>query len=148
MENFFNLDLKRYGYEFLFQCNCKPDEVNYLRNSFLREVVQAWCEISYVPPKENYGIQIVWNTSDIRINGKVVFYKFLFDKNVKYVKDFFDGQGNPLSFENFKRKFNVTSLPFTLYYGLIRSILTSWRISSINDNGDQNVNEVLFANYL
>ncbi|KAJ8044592.1 LINE-1 retrotransposable element ORF2 protein [Holothuria leucospilota] len=72
-KTFFHISLKKYGYDFLFKCNCKPNDVKNIRNTFVREIAQSWCNISYVSPKDNYGSQILWNNSDIRMNGEVIF---------------------------------------------------------------------------
>ena len=93
-----------------------------IQNSFVRQIACAWCEMSFSPPPENFGNQLIWNNSYIRIDNSTIMYKYLFDKNVKYVSDLFDQEGMPFTFECFKAKYHVDSLPFTLYWGLISCI--------------------------
>ena len=147
-KSFFNLSLKAFGYTFLFNCNCKPVEVEKIENVFIKEVVQAWCNISYSCPKDNYGMQILWNNSNIRINGNVVFHEDLIAKNVLHVKNLFDREGKPLSFDCFKEKFNVENLHFTFYWGLIHSIPISWRRELSDNNHNQSSNQYLLEEFL
>ena len=53
---------------------------------------------------------------------KIVFYSMLFEKNVQYVSDLFDDTGRPLSFEAFSTKYNIHTLPFTLYWDLVHIV--------------------------
>jgi hypothetical protein len=60
------------------------------------------------------------------IDGKTLFYKCWFENNIIRVEDLLDNNGNFLSFNQFSEQFQLTT-PFTLYFGLIRSIPTQWK---------------------
>ena len=75
--------------------------------------------------------EVIWNNRKILIDGKSVFYKSWFDQNVIQVQDLLQEDGKFLSFENFCYQFKFKT-PFTLYFGLINSISTSWRLISEN----------------
>ena len=144
---FFDFSLNVYGKKYFFNCNCSPCDVKTIDNNFVRQVMEAWCRASYYNPRSDFGNQHIWNNSNIRVNDKIVFYPRLFEKNVQYVRDLFDDHGRPLSFETFINKFNIDSLPFTLYLGLVNSIPHNWR-ESIHLFNDRNANEELFDKLL
>lgn len=136
-----------FGKKYFFKCNCSPRDVKSIDNNFVRQVIEAWCRASYISPRRDFGIQHIWNNSNIRINDKIVFYPKLFEKHVQYVSDLFDDNGRPLSFETFIIKYNIDSLPFTLYWGLLHSIPLNWR-ESIRHFDDRNTNEELLDKML
>lgn len=88
----------------------------------MRQIVYAWCDISFTIPSENFGNQIIWNNSHIHINDNLVMYHQLFDKKVIYICDIFDHDGIPLTFQRFKLNFHINYFPFTLYWDLICGI--------------------------
>lgn len=70
------------GYNSLLSCNCKPNDVKNIQNTkFVGEVVQSWCNIKYISPVR-ITMSILWNKSDIRENGKIMFVNFAFKKKV------------------------------------------------------------------
>ena len=75
--------------------------------------------------------EVIWNNRKILINGNPVFYKSWFDQNVIQIQDLLQEDGKFLSFKNFCNQFKFKT-PFTLYFGLINSILSSWRLASEN----------------
>ena len=74
--------------------------------------------------------EVIWNNQNILINGKPVFYKSWFDQDVIRIQDLQE-DGKFLPFKKFCHQFKFKT-PFTLYFGLINSILTSWRLVSVN----------------
>ena len=71
--------------------------------------------------------QIIWNNSNIVINQKTVFLKHWYQKGIIRLRDLLDDVDFTfLSLEKFQQKFQV-QVPFTIYYGLIHSIPSSWR---------------------
>lgn len=44
--SFFDIDLAKYGKDFLFHCNCKAPDVQ-AENLFVKQVVHAWCSATY-----------------------------------------------------------------------------------------------------
>ena len=75
--------------------------------------------------------EVIWNNRNILINGKPVFYKSWFDQDVIRIQDLLQEDGKFLPFKNFCHQFKFKT-PFTLYFGLVNSILTSWRLVSEN----------------
>ena len=72
----------------------------------------------------------------------------LFEKGVLYVKDFFNEDGNALSYNDFTLRFDISDFPFTKYFGIINSIcsvMNSFGRRAIhnNDNGQTKQLELL-----
>ena len=84
---------------------------------------------------------IIWNNSDIKIEGQPVFYKSWYKAGISKVKHLLQqNSGKFLTYEDFINRYNVKS-SFTLYYGLLRSIKSKWKITSIQRKrqpGNQN----------
>ena len=140
MVAFFDRHLQMYGKQFLFLCNyCDRDALK-IPNVFIQQVVSAWCKSSFYVPTNNYGNQILWNNSHIRVADRTVFYPNLYDNGVKYVRDLFDEDGNSLSFESLKAKFNLAAFPFTRYLGILHSIPLHWRHENLYNDDTPNEN--------
>lgn len=104
---------------FLFQCNCTSKEFSHISNKFIKQVCMFWFETVLSEPKDGFGNQILWNIEYININNKCIFDKFLFEKDIVYVKDLFDASGKVLLFNQFKEKLALESSPFTTFLELI-----------------------------
>ena len=109
---------KHGGLTFLASCNY---DVNTLQTNnlppFYLEVLKHWqitkdC-METLPPHE----EIIWNNRKILINGRPLFCKSWFDKNIIRVGDPLQKNGKFLAFENFCNKFKLKT-PFTFYFGL------------------------------
>ena len=70
-------------------------------------------------------VEIIWNNRKILINGRPLFCKSWFDKNIIRVGDLLQKDGKFLSFENFCNKFKL-KIHFTFYFGLINAIPVSY----------------------
>lgn len=60
----------------------------------------------------------------------------MYKKGVIEVCDMLDDNGRLLSLPNFKRKFSLNILPFTLYYGIISAIPRHWKENMNVVDGD------------
>ena len=119
---------KHGGITFLTNCNYG---VNTLQTNnlppFYLEVLKQ-CQITKdcmetLPTHE----EIIWNNRKILINGKPLFGKSWFDKNIIRIGDLLHKDGTFLSFENFCNKFKL-EIPFTFYFGHINAIPISWKL--------------------
>ena len=72
---------KLFGGGFLFYCYYEPREYN-ITNKFYAELIQFWAEFRNAFSTEDDSTSIIWNNKNIRINGKPVFYRRYFDKNL------------------------------------------------------------------
>ena len=130
-----NLTLERYGgLQFLINCNYDIDTLQVgILPSFYVEVLKQWQMTKDTTRSETplTHEEVIWNNRKILINGNPVFYKSWSDQNVIQIQDLLQEDGKFLSFKNFCNQFKFKT-PFTLYFGLINSILTSWRLVSEN----------------
>ena len=67
---------------------------------------------------------ILWNNKDINVENKSVFWKSWRDKNVLFVQDLLNNQGNYLSPQKFSNKYNI-KVNFLQYYQIITAIPAS-----------------------
>ena len=102
-----------------------------ISNTFIRNVVHAWCDASFVEPQGNFSDQILWNNSSIKLNSKVVFNDQLFNLGLVYLRDIFDQNGRPLVWESFRNTFPAPGITFLFYWGLLSSIPNAWRADII-----------------
>ena len=112
------------GLSFLTYCNY---DVNSLQINnlpvFYRKVLKQWQSSKHAfwndtPPHK----EIIWNNRNIMIESKPLFYKCWFENNIIRVEDLLDNNGNFLSLNHFSGQYQLKT-PFTLYFGLISSIL-------------------------
>ena len=75
---------------------------------------------------ESFHEEIIWNNRKILINGRPLFCKSWFYKNIIRVGDLLQTNGKFLAFENFCNKFKLKN-PFTFYFGLINAIPVSYK---------------------
>ena len=136
---------KPFGF-LVFQCNCAKTDVNFIKNTFLRQVVQAWCEVTFATCEINFGNEYIWNNSNVKVDGKTLLYSNLYDKGVMKIIDLFDANNVPLDYLGFIRKYNVLNFPFTTYWGLIKAIPTQWRSNSHNTSMEPTATELLIEN--
>ena len=138
-KSLFDYYLRCYGSKFLFKCNFASHDLH-ISNNFILNVCQAWSSYSFHVPASNYGDQCVLNNSFIKIDSKMLFKKSLLDSNAIHVKDFFDDNASPLSYDTFTNNFNLRNFTFTLFFGIINAIPKMWRanllpyLHTVNDN--------------
>lgn len=101
-----------WGNILFFSVTLPRNDLKCINNSFIRQIVQTWSYIVFTGPNNNYGSQIIWNDSHFLVNGNIVMCKQLFKDNVIYERDIFDQNSMPLSFDQFKRNFQIASIPF------------------------------------
>ena len=118
------------GISFLSQCNydVKLLQLNNLPD-FYNDILKYWQNTRFAFQKNTSPRnEIIWNNHNIIIDGKAPFYKSWLEKNILRVEDLLDNNGNFLSFNLFSKKFHVKT-PFTLYFGLINSLPSSWKLA-------------------
>lgn len=93
-------------------------------NKFWWDVLEAWKKfiIQLVPKSASdiMGISI-WNNMNIKINNTPVFYRRWYDKNIHFIRDLVDENGQLLTYEQFQAKYNVRT-NFVQFIGIRTSI--------------------------
>lgn len=135
------------GFNFLLLCNYKMKELT-LNNipSFYVEILKSWNMIKNIKgerdqDKTDPHDAIIWNNSDIKIEGQPIFYKSWHKVGINKVKHLLQQNSEKfLTYEEFINRYKVKS-SFTLYYGLLSSIKSKWKITTIQrerQTGNQN----------
>ena len=135
------------GFKFLLSCNYKMKELA-LNNipSFYVEILKSWNMIKSIKgecdqDKTDPHDAIIWNNSDIKIEGQSIFYKSWHKVGINKVKHLLQQNSRKfLTYEEFIKRHKVKS-SFTLYYGLLSSIKSKWKITTIQrqrQTGNQN----------
>ena len=97
--------------------------------SFYREVLKHYQITKQAFQNDtSHHDEIIWNDRNIKIECKTRFYKTWFEKSLLRIEDLLQNEGNFLSFNQFSKKIYLET-PFTLYFGLINSIPSKWKLA-------------------
>ena len=137
----FDKSLSKYGGKFLFYCNFSKNDIH-VGNTFISHICHAWADFNFRWPEAGtFGNQSILNNSYIKLNNKTIFIKSLKLNNAYLVKHFLNTDGNVFSYTDFVRKYNINHLPFTIYFGIVNAIPTSWKCAITNTHPPINVND-------
>ena len=77
----------------IWRCSIQPEEVDKMRfnNQFWKDVLKSWNKYNYYWNRR-IDNQIIWYNSDIKIGGKMVFWKDVYVKGLKYLYQLFQEQ--------------------------------------------------------
>ena len=106
---------------FLLNCNYSVKNLDSRIPLFYQELLEYFQELhsSYEDPLKHKFI--LWNNKEINIENKSVFWKAWWDKNVLFIQDLLNNQGNYLSPEEFNEKYNI-KVNFLQYYQITSAI--------------------------
>ena len=145
---FFDLQLKSKGQAFFFSCNFNPQDLNF-KNQFINDVCFAWTKLTFHRHTLCYYNELLWNNAMLRIDNKPVFMSEMYSRNCVRVGDLLDENGLFLNYDTFCSNFNVYSIPFTTYFGLLHAIPKDWIRSYPNLQLESKTSEeVLVSNLL
>ena len=88
---------------------------------------------------EHIHNQCVWFNSHIKIDNHIIFNKRLYHKDVIYVHQFFNEQGEILSQDNFQYQYNV-NINYLDYYSIISAFPQHWK-RVLRDKHNNNNND-------
>jgi hypothetical protein len=74
---------------------------------------------------------IIWYNSSLKIEGKTLFYKELFDNNIIFIKDILDEENKCKTYDELKNQLNC-NLNFLKYFSLI-SMIKSKNVTNITN---------------
>ena len=133
--------LKNVGGPLIFDCNYDLSLLG-IKNmpAFYIDILKTWAEIHDVKStsldKHDVREAIIWNNKNITIGGKSVYWENWHAAGILRIKDLLEENGKFLSYDNFFRKFELTT-PFTNLLGLIAAIPSGWRRELQSVNGNQ-----------
>ena len=104
---------------------------------FLRDVLLAWNSLTNKTVIYNYGNEIIWNTSNIRVEDKTIMFKNWQQSGIHFVKDLFDNDGQSFyTFASLKEKFDLSSSDFLEYLSILNSIPSAGKRSLKNEDNN------------
>ena len=71
--------------------------------------------------------QSLWHNDSLKINGKPVFYKQMYQTGIRLVEDLIDIDGNFMDFLQFREKHPRVTINFLKFQGLISAIPREWK---------------------
>ena len=112
--------------------------------NFWTDVLSVWCELNFDTPITVNEIknQVLWYNSNIRIQGKPVMYRAMYEKGIIYVKDLLSVNNTFVSISDLQRKYG--NFPFTQYIGLLSSLPINWKRTLQEDPGQESEQEGVF----
>ena len=112
---------KHGGLLFLLNCNYSVKNLDTKIPLFYRELLEFFQDLRGLYDDPLQREFILWNNKEIMIENKSVFWKTWLTKNVVFVQDLLDSQGNFLSLQGFTEKYSI-DVNFLKYYQLISAI--------------------------
>ena len=99
-----------------------------IHSVFWKNVVELWTEINFNDPISPAQVkeQIIWNNSNIRINGKPFFLKKWVDNGILKIKDILSDNNNFLSFKECQNCYGGF-INVVTYYGILEAIPKPWK---------------------
>ncbi|CAH3114491.1 unnamed protein product [Porites lobata] len=145
---------KHGGLLFLLNCNYSVEKLNKKIPLFYRELLEFFQELRSNCEDPLQREFILWNNKDINVENKSVFWKSWRHKNVLFVQDLLNNQGNYLSPQEFSNKYNI-KVNFLQYYQIITAIPASLKryafthldlakLNSISENVDFQISKDWF----
>ena len=136
------------GISFFTQCQYDIKFFD-LRNlpDFYRTILNYWQNFKLLTDNDKAAQnQIIWNNSNILVDGKPILYNSWLTNGIMYIKDLLAEDKNFLSLAGLKAKFNL-NVPFTTYYGVLNAIPANWKKSIQNTDVQRGLpyEEELFA---
>ena len=128
-----------------FHCNLKITDMNacwYEKpSSFWYNILKTWCQSNYrtADEVEFPDEEILWLNSNIRIRGKIVFYKNMYMMGINRIKDLRGENNHFLTFDEFNRKYPNSSSNFLQYHGLIDAMPANYKRNTNGPNHKKSI---------
>ena len=117
------------GLDYLLACNFNANKLSVMFNNFWKDVLQSYLELKPINlnTREALREQIINNNAEILIGEKSFFSQELVDKHMYTVGDWFDNNGNPVSFEIVKNS-RMLNISWLRYLQILSAIPKDWKI--------------------
>ena len=127
--------LDKNGNELIFESEIREKDIENIvnKNSFLFDILRVWVQTKQKENIENNKRQhitktVIWNNSEFKVNGKLIFHREWFEKGIKYIEHLFDFRTKTYySFEQMKYLYNLNDNQYLRYYQLISCIPSSYK---------------------
>ena len=128
-----------------FQCNLRKTDLDdcwYAKpSSFWCNVLITWCQSNYRTANEVEfpDEEILWLNSNIRIRGKIVFFKDMHMRGINRIKDLRGENNEFLTYEEFIIKYPNIRTNFLLYHGLINAMPENYKSNTKGPNHKKSI---------
>ena len=115
--------------EKLWACNINEKDIRAItKESFYRDVWLAWSKINHKSPSNLEEIlnETLWLNSFIRVNDGPVVYKNCIEKDLLYIKNLLNDNGEIMNYNEFVDKYG-NIMNYVLFYGLLSAIPAEWK---------------------
>ena len=122
--------LKKCGGLSIFNTNMNVTDAKTMvkTSTFLNEIISSWANINFQDNINNISSQVIWNNSLIRHNKKLIYYPKWKNAGIETIGQLYDYRYKLfLTFEQIKRKFNLSDSEFLTYYQILSSIPKQWK---------------------
>ena len=136
LKNIYLSKLKPFGGKLLFECNFSENDIHrFTQNNFLKDILAAWCKCIVNPVISFYRHEILWNNSNVKVEGNTIMYTNWFSYGIKYFEDVYDTTAKAVySYRRLSEKYNLPEGDFLKYLTLIHSIPNAWKTNIKNEN--------------
>ena len=117
------------GGENIFYYNAEMlKEFQKTQNPFWKNLIRIWGEIRDLIPNtaNDFLSRPLWFNDNIKVGNEVIFYHHWSKKGVNFINDLVDENGNFLSEDVLKRRFDI-STNFVEYRGILAAIPRMWK---------------------
>ena len=127
----YNLLGNTYG-DMLWQFQFVIDDVKHIlpnvHSKFWSDVLETWVQLNFSDPISGDQVcnEVIWNNSNIRVDGKPIYLSHWVKKGIVRIKDLMDTGDSLFSYQGFKRKYGL-EMPFLEFYGIVNSIPKQWK---------------------
>ena len=84
LKNIYLSKLKPFGGKLLFECNFSENDTHrFTQNNFLKDILAAWCKCIENPVISSYRHEILWNNSNVKVEGNTITYTNWFSNGIK-----------------------------------------------------------------
>ena len=109
------------GLSFLLKCNCNTKKLDKSVPLSYLEMLDYFQELFQMNQDSYESDLILWNSQDITIKGKSLYWRRWTDNGIYYIHDLLNENGKFLTFEEFNRKYNM-SANFLNFFQILSSI--------------------------
>ncbi len=106
--------------------------------NFYYEILDAWTKLklNMVPPKPA-GEQCLWSNRNVKIGGKVIFFKEFAENGINYVHELYNRvTARLMTWTEMKTKTGLTERSVLQWYGLLSSMPKKWKRLSVAELDD------------
>ena len=123
LKNIYLSKLKHFGGNFYLNVTSLKTIYIALRKFFLKDILAAWCKCIVNPVISSYRHEILWNNSNVKVEGNTIMYTNWFSNGIKYFEDVYNTTAKALYlYRRLSEKYNLPESDFLKYLTLIHSI--------------------------